>query len=85
MTVCIGSEAVAHLGVDFFRILRRSQIGFSEAVARAVIDGLRACRRGVDPFDPERKTSRGRPRGKSSGPKLLPAVLTPPTQQGLLV
>ncbi|MDD2728501.1 phage antirepressor N-terminal domain-containing protein [Malikia sp.] len=60
------------------------EMGFAEAVARAVIDGLRARRHGVDPFNPERKTSRGRPRDKSSGPKLLPSVLTPPTQQRLL-
>ena len=43
------------------------EYGFAEAVARAMIDGLRARRDGADPFDPERKTPRGRrPRGKSA-------------------
>ena len=60
------------------------ECGFADAVARAVIDGLRARRAGAESFDPERKTSRGRPRGKSSGTQLLPPVMTPPTQQRLL-
>ena len=60
------------------------EMGFAAAVARAVIDGLRARREGAAPFDPERKSPRGRPRSKSSGTQLLPPVMTPPTQQRLL-
>ena len=54
------------------------ECGFAAAVARAVIDGLRARREGAEPFDPDRKTrQRGRSRSKGS-------VLMPPTQQRLL-
>ena len=60
------------------------ECGFADAVARAVIDGLRARRNGATPFDPERKAHSGRSLGKSYDPKLLPSVMTPPTQQRLL-
>ena len=64
------------------------EAGFADALARAVIEGLRARRRGAEPYRPERKPRRGRAPGQLGAPRaaatLLPAVRTPPTQQHLL-
>ena len=60
------------------------EMGFADAVARAVIDGLRARRSGTEPFDPEQKTGKGRAIGKPNTTRALPPVMMPPTQQRLL-
>ena len=53
------------------------EMGFAEAVARAVIDGLRARREGVEPYDPESKSQDSSRPPSGRGRKLLSAVPTP--------